>query len=62
MFAQFVPRLSVLLFILNAPLPLLQNDPKGKDDVPNGSNWFELDPTEYWLKGWEFDPNGRKWI
>ena len=29
MFAQFVPALSVLLFILNVSLPLLQNDPNG---------------------------------
>ena len=34
MFAQFVPRLSILLFILNAPLPLLQNDPSGNVDPP----------------------------
>jgi hypothetical protein len=33
MFAQFVPVLSVWLFILNVPVPLLQNDPNGKSEV-----------------------------
>ena len=50
MFAQFVPVLSVLLFILNVPLPLLQNDPigdpNGKDELPYV---FTVDPIEYLL-------------
>ena len=38
-----MPELSVKLFILNAPLPLLQNNPNGKLDTPR---FLKVDPTE----------------
>ena len=48
--AQLPLLLSVRLFILNVPLPLLQNDPAG---LPNGkydpTPAFTVDPTEYLL-------------
>ncbi len=46
MFAQFVPVLSVWLFILNVPVPLLQNDPNGNYEVPLLCTAV---PTEYLL-------------
>jgi hypothetical protein len=44
MFAQFVPVLSVWLFILNVPVPLLQNDPNGNYEF---GLLFTMVPTEY---------------
>jgi hypothetical protein len=48
MVAQLPLVLSVRLFILNVPVPLLQNDPAG---IPNGSYeyapLFAIVPTEY---------------
>ncbi len=46
MFAQLVLVLSVRLFILNVPVPLLQNDPNGRSEVPY---WFTIVPIEYLL-------------
>jgi hypothetical protein len=44
MFAQLVLVLSVRLFILNVPVPLLQNYPNGNYEDPR---IFTVDPTEY---------------
>jgi hypothetical protein len=44
MFAQFVLVLSVWLFILNVPAPLLQNDPNGRPAPPL---LITGNPTEY---------------
>ncbi len=46
MFAQLPLLLSVWLFILNVPVPLLQNDPNGSYEV---SIIFAIVPTEYLL-------------
>ncbi len=46
MFAHLVLVLSVRLFILNVPVPLLQNDPNGNYEDPAV---FTFDPTEYRL-------------
>ena len=44
MFVQLVFVLSVRLFILNVPGPLLQNYPNGNYEFPF---LFAFDPTEY---------------
>ncbi len=46
MFAQLPVLLSVWLFILNVPVPLLQNDPNGNYEV---SAVRTVGPTEYLL-------------
>ncbi len=60
MFAQLSLDKSVMLFILNVPVPQLQNDPNGNYEV---LKVFTFDPTEYWLyKESVFEYYGRTWI
>ncbi len=46
MFAQLPLVKSVWLFILNVPVPLLQNNPNGNYEAPL---FYVIDPTEYLL-------------
>ena len=55
MFAQLPLELSVMLFILNVPVPLLQNDPNGNYEDPLICT---IVPTEYLLFELVFDDYG----